>query len=52
MNISPSAGNPAEPSMLIDVRFRGADYLRCVVEEAQAIVNDALAAAQREGVDA
>ena len=32
--------------------FRGADHLRCVVEEAQAIVNDALAAAQREGVDA
>lgn len=41
MNISPSAGNPAEPSMLIDVRFCGADYLRRVVEEAQAIVNDA-----------
>jgi phosphoglucomutase len=32
--------------------FRGTDHLRRVVEQAQAIVNDALAAAQREGVRA
>lgn len=32
--------------------FRGADHLRHVVEDAQAIVNDALAPTQREDVDA
>ena len=31
--------------------FRGADHLRCILEEAQTIVNDALAAApQRSGL--
>ena len=61
MTVSPFAGKPAEPSMLVNVpklvtayytevpdplmpEQRGADHLRRILEEAQTIVNDALAA--------
>ena len=47
MKVSPHAGKPAEPGMLTKIyaeSFRGADHLRRILEEAQAIVGDTLAA--------
>ena len=55
MKISPLTGKPVEASPLVNVSgtedvykiyaesFRGADHLHRILEEAQAIVNDALA---------
>jgi hypothetical protein len=48
MKVSPFAGKPAEPVMLVNVprlvtSFRGAERLRDILEEAQTIVNDAIA---------
>jgi hypothetical protein len=48
MKVSLVAGKLAKPSMLVNVprlirSFRGAEHLRHILEEAQTIVNDAIA---------
>jgi hypothetical protein len=61
MKVSPCAGKPAESSILVNVprlvtayykiyaeSFRGADHLRRILEEVQAIVSNALAATPQQ----
>jgi hypothetical protein len=52
MPVSPYAGKPAEPSMLIDVpqlvtAYYSEAHLRRILEDAQALIANALAAAAR-----